>query len=91
MMSYQEIYDKTNEEYRERLELVMERISGIAAEDGKSVGEVYRGYFAELSGLFLTLRRLTDNALQGKLAQVSEAEGEAWNRSLFCRCAGGGV
>lgn len=88
MMSYQEIYDKTNEEYRERLELVMERISGIAAEDGKSVGEVYRGYFAELSGLFLTLHRLTDNALQGKLAQVSEAEGEAWNRSLFADVQG---
>ena len=54
-MSFREINHKNNEEYWERLELVMERIEAVSEEEASSVEELYRGYFFEMSELFLVL------------------------------------
>ena len=48
-MSFREINHKNNEEYWERLELVMERIEAVSEEEASSVEELYRGYFFEMS------------------------------------------
>ena len=47
-MSFREINHKNNEEYWERLELVMERIEAVSEEEASSVEELYRGYFFEM-------------------------------------------
>ena len=44
-MSFREINHKNNEEYWERLELVMERIEAVSEEEASGVEELYRGYF----------------------------------------------
>ena len=41
-MSFREINHKNNEEYWERLELVMERIEAVSEEEASSVEELYR-------------------------------------------------
>ena len=46
-MSFREINHKNNEEYWERLELVMERIEAVSEEEASGVEELYRGYFFE--------------------------------------------
>lgn len=54
-MGYMELYHDINEEHRERLQLVKERIAEIAHEKAASVSETYRGFFIEQAG-FLMLR-----------------------------------
>ena len=41
-MSFREINHKNNEEYWERLELVMERIEAVSEEEASGVEELYR-------------------------------------------------
>lgn len=75
-MSFREINHKNNEEYWERLELVMERIEAVSEEEASSVEELYRGYFFEMSELFLVLYKLAEASLSGKLAEISTLEGK---------------
>ena len=82
-MSFREINHKNNEEYWERLELVMERIEAVSEEEASSVEELYRGYFFEMSELFLVLYKLAEASLSGKLAEISTLEGEKINRRLY--------
>lgn len=82
-MGYQEIFHKTNEEYQERLTLVMERIAAITEEKAESVGEAYRGYFLEMSSLLQKMQQLTEDALRGRIASMTEDAGEALNTSLY--------
>lgn len=81
-MSFREINHKNNEEYWERLELVMERIEAVSEEEASSVEELYRGYFFEMSELFLVLYKLAEASLSGKLAEISTLEGKKINRRL---------
>ena len=82
-MSFREINHKNNEEYWERLELVMERIEAVSEEEASSVEELYRGYFFEMSELFLVLYKLAEASLSGKLAEISTLEGIKINRGLY--------
>lgn len=82
-MSFREINHKNNEEYWERLELVMERIEVVSEEEASSVEELYRGYFFEMSELFLVLYKLAEASLSGKLAEISTLEGKKINRCLY--------
>lgn len=82
-MSFKEINHKKNEEYWERLELVMERIAAISEEEAASVEELYRGYFLEMSELFLALYKLTEKALAGELTELTTLEGKKINRRLY--------
>lgn len=82
-MSFREINHKNNEEYWERLELVMERIEAVSEEEASSVEELYRGYFFEMSELFLILYKLAEASLSGKLAEISTLEGKKINRCLY--------
>ena len=82
-MSFREINHKNNEEYWERLELVMERIEAVSEEEASSVEELYRGYFFEMSELFLVLYKLAEASLSGKLAEISTLEGKKINRRLY--------
>lgn len=75
-MSFREINHKNNEEYWERLELVMERIEAVSEEEASCVEELYRGYFFEMSELFVVLYKLAEASLSGKLAEISTLEGE---------------
>lgn len=82
-MSFRKINHKNNEEYWERLELVMERIEAVSEEEASSVEELYRGYFFEMSELFLVLYKLAEASLSGKLAEISTLEGKKINRRLY--------
>ena len=78
-MSYREICAHTNEEYWERLELVMERIAAISEDGAASVKEHYRGYFVEMAELLLAMYRVTEAAVSGKLDTMSNEWGERLN------------
>ena len=82
-MSYKEINHKNNEEYWERLELVMERIAEISEEEGAGAGELYRGYFLEMAELLLVLYKLAEASMTGSLAHISTPEGKRINRRLY--------
>lgn len=87
-MSFREINHKNNEEYWERLELVMERIEAVSEEEASSVEELYRGYFFEMSELFLVLYKLAEASLSGKLAEISTLEGKKDQSPSVSGCAG---
>ena len=82
-MSYREICAHTNEEYWERLELVMERIAAISEDGAASVKEHYRGYFVEMAELLQVMYRVTESAVSGKLATMTKEWGERLNRRMF--------
>ncbi len=82
-MRYKEIYHETNEELKERLSLVMERIGSIREEKAASVEESYRGYFLEMAELLLVMENLTQMELDGSLSEMTASEGKQWNRRLF--------
>ena len=82
-MSFRTINQKKNEEYWERLELVMERIAAISEEEASGVEKLYRGYFLEMSELFLALYKLTEASLTGKLEKITASEGKKINRRLY--------
>ncbi|MCI6244099.1 MAG: aminopeptidase [Lachnospiraceae bacterium] len=82
-MSYKEINIKRNEEYWERLDLVMERIREIEEEEAADVNARYRNWFIEISDKLQVLYKLLEASLAGKLEQISEADGERMNRRLF--------
>ena len=86
-MSFREINHKNNEEYWERLELVMERIEAVSEEEASSVEELYRGYFFEMSELFLVLYKLAEASLSGKLAEISAGREKDQSPSVS-GCAG---
>ena len=82
-MSYKELYRESNELVEERLELVMERIGGIASDKASSVAEPYRAYFTGAAEYLLTLRKLSDQALDGTLAQITETDGAVLKEQLY--------
>ena len=87
-MSYKEICAHTNEEYWERLELVMERIVSISEEGAASVEERYRGYYVEMAELLQVMYRVTEAAVSGKLETMTKEWGERLNRRMNYRVIG---
>lgn len=86
-MSFREINHKNNEEYWERLELVMERIEAVSEEEASSVEELYRGYFFEMSELFLVLYKLAEASLSGNWQKFPRWKGKDQSPSVS-GCAG---
>lgn len=82
-MSYREMYEESNAFVKERLELVMERITQIAQEKASSVDEAYRAYFTVTARHLLALKCLADKASDGSLAKMTEAEGAALHERLY--------
>lgn len=82
-MSYQKLFAETNEEVRERLELVIERIADIVTEQGASVAEDYRDYFVQAAKYLLLEHQICDQALAGELRQMPKELGEELNHRLF--------
>ncbi len=82
-MSYREMYEESNAFVKERLELVMERITQIAQEKASSVDEAYRAYFTVTAEHLLALKCLADKASDGSLAKMTEAEGAALHERLY--------
>lgn len=82
-MSYREMYGESNAFVKERLELVMERITQIAQEKASSVDEAYRAYFTVTAEHLLALKCLADKASDGSLAKMTEAEGAALHERLY--------
>ena len=52
-MSYKELFRENNEQYTERIALVMERIGDIVVDGAITVPEVYRGYFEQMANYLL--------------------------------------
>lgn len=82
-MENKEVQNSINEEYWERLDLVMGRLEEIRDEHAGSIGDRYRNYFVQMADLLLALYSVTQAAVAGKLAAMGEKEGIRLNRRLF--------
>lgn len=84
-MGYMELYHDINEEHRERLQLVKERIAEIAHEKAASVSETYRGFFIEQAGFFDVAFQLGTAAEAGRLESMTLGQGAQLNALLYAR------
>lgn len=82
-MSYKELFRESNEQYTERIALVMERIGDIAVDDALMVPEVYRGYFEQMAKYLLLEHRVAEEAISGEFATMTAAQGEQLNQRLY--------
>lgn len=86
-MEYQAKLSETNAWFRERCDLVMERLEEIA---GASVyGGAIDAYFSEVSQYLLLQKKVIDLAESGQLAAYSGEEGKMLNDALYARFAEG--
>ena len=79
-MKYLEILNETNEEVKERYELVCERVGEIA-KDASSTGKA-SDYFEKAAAQLMLLYSVADMSLKGELAQKSGKEAAALNAEL---------
>lgn len=82
-MENKKVENNINEEYWERLELVMGRLEEIRGEQAESVDVRYRDYFVQMADLLLALYSVTQAAVAGKLFTMNEKNGIRLNRRLF--------
>ena len=82
-MSYEQLFKDVNEEMKERLELVMERIAEIVSEQGETVREDYKDYFVTTAKYLLLENKILEQALSGELSRMTEAQGEELNHLLY--------
>ena len=82
-MSYEQLFKDVNEEMKERLELVMERIAEIVSEQGETVREEYRDYFVTTAKYLLLENKILEQALSGELSRMTEVQGEELNHLLY--------
>jgi leucyl aminopeptidase (aminopeptidase T) len=82
-MSYQEKYRDTNEELGERFALVMERIDSIRREQAAGVDVAYRQYFTQMAQLLGTLQQVAQQALAGRLDDLTQEEGGRLHAQVF--------
>ena len=82
-MSYKELFRENNEQYTERIALVMERIGDIVVDGAITVPEVYRGYFEQMANYLLLEHRVAEEAISGEFATMTAAQGEQLNQRLY--------
>lgn len=82
-MENKKVENNINEEYWERLELVMGRLEEIRGEQAESVDVRYRDYFVQMADLLLALYSVIQAAMTGKISTMSEKNGIRLNRRLF--------
>ena len=80
-MGYREIYAEENEEVKERLELVMERISQIEKES--VVEEKYRDYFTKMAEFILDTYQVLTQEESGELDNRSLEACQEMNQRLY--------
>lgn len=82
-MSYKELFRENNEQYTERIALVMERIGDIAVDGAITVPEVYRGYFEQMANYLLLEHSVAEEAISGEFPIMTAAQGEQLNQRLY--------
>ena len=82
-MSYKELFRENNEQYTERIALVMERIGDIAVDGAITVPEVYRGYFEQMANYLLLEHSVAEEAISGEFSIMTAAQGEQLNQRLY--------
>lgn len=80
-MKYRELISETNEEMKERLELVMERVKEISV--NPEVKTPYDAYYRQVAAYLTFLSSIYEKAGNGTLSQMSESEGKACNEALY--------
>lgn len=80
-MGYREIYAEENEEVKERLELVVERIREISQET--ILEEKYQNYFTKMAEFILDTYQVLEQEESGALDNRSMEECQATNRKLY--------
>ncbi len=80
-MKYLELIKESNEEILERYELVRERVEEIAKDAASA--KAAADYFAKTAGHMCKLYQVADMAKEGKLSELSAAEGQKLNASLY--------
>lgn len=76
-MSYKELFRENNEQYTERIALVMERIGDIVVDGAITVPEVYRGYFKQMAKYLLLEHRVAEEAISGEFSIMTAAQGNS--------------
>ena len=82
-MSYKELFRENNEQYTERIALVMERIGDIAVDGAITVPEVYRGYFEQMANYLLLEHSVAEEAISGGFSTMTVTQGEQLNQRLY--------
>ena len=80
-MGYRELYQESNEQAKERFELVMERIGQIAEQT--DVPEVYDEYFKRTASFLLQLKTITERKENVSKETRTLEECEKENRALY--------
>ncbi|MCM1106531.1 MAG: aminopeptidase [Blautia sp.] len=88
-MSSQSLFHDTNEEHKERLALVTERMKELAAQGADAVPGQYRQYFVQTAELLLLQSAIAQRAADG-LSQLTKEEGQDYNQRLFSDIQGEG-
>lgn len=80
-MSYKEKFKEENEQMKERYELSMERIKGIAKE--QDVPQPFADYFKRMAEFLMLMGDLYEKVSKEEFASYSETELEKWNHVLY--------
>ncbi len=80
-MGYQEIFEKSNEEVKERYDLICERIASVCTEE--TVSEKYRDYFRKTAEFLCLAADVLRQEEAGELSNRTMAECEALNEKLY--------
>lgn len=80
-MSYKEKFKEENEQMKERYDLSMERIEGIAKE--QDVPQPFAAYFKKMAEFLLLMGELYEKVSKEEFASYSEKELEKWNHALY--------
>lgn len=80
-MGYKELRQEKNKAYKERLDLVMERIAQIAGE--KVLAAPYDAFFREQAGNLLLFNEIAQKGAEDAFEQLSAEEGAQYNRMLY--------
>ncbi len=80
-MGYQEIFEKSKEEVRERYDLIRERIASVCTEE--TVSEKYRDYFRKTAEFLCLAADVLQQEEAGELSNRTIAECEALNEKLY--------
>lgn len=80
-MSYKEKFKEENEQMKERYDLSMERIEGIAKE--QDVPQPFAAYFKKMAEFLLLMGDLYEKVSKEEFASYSETELEKWNHALY--------
>ncbi len=85
-MKYLELIKESNEELKERYELVTERVAELA-DDAKEAG-VYADYFEKTAQYLMLLNTLAEHGLKDEIRGMEEAKAAEYNRRLFADIRG---